>query len=283
MDLPSFDLVVATVDRVADLSRLLDSFERQTHRSFRVLLVDQNDDERAAAVIEDHPALEILELRAKRGLSHARNAALPHLAAQIVAFPDDDCIYPDDLLERIARRFTDQRELDGLSGRAVDPGGRSSPSWRPDGAELVADNLWNRVISFAVFLRREVVTEVGDFDEQLGLGAPTPWSSGEEVDYIVRALESGFLIEYDPDLIVLHDERSLDGTGLQAIGRRDGASVGYILRKHGYPARVIARMLLRPLGGALLSAARGDIDRARFHAATLQGRVLGYRTRVRAG
>ena len=41
-ELPSFDLVVATVDRVEELDRLLASLDRQTHRRFRTLLVDQN-------------------------------------------------------------------------------------------------------------------------------------------------------------------------------------------------------------------------------------------------
>jgi GT2 family glycosyltransferase len=281
--MPTFDLVLATVDRVEELGRLLDSLERQTHRSFRVLMVDQNDDERAASVVEAHPALEIVRLQAQRGLSRARNTALPHVSADLVAFPDDDCAYPSDLLEHVAQRFASRPELGGLSGRAADPSGRSSFSWAPDGALLVPDNLWNRVISFAVFLRREVVTDVGDFDEQLGLGAATPWSSGEEVDYLIRALRAGALIEYDPDVVVLHEEKTLGAARLRTIGRRDGASIGYILRKHGYPASVLARMFARPLGGVLLSAARGDAARARFHAATLHGRVLGYRSGARAG
>ena len=62
-----------------------------------------------------------------------------------------------------------------------------------------------------------------------------------------------------------------------ALGRRDGASVGYILRKHRYPPAVLARMLVRPIGGVLVSLMRGDIARARFHAATVRGRLLGYR------
>ncbi len=45
-----------------------------------------------------------MRLRSPRGLSRARNEALPRLEADVVAFPDDDCEYPDDLLERVAAR-----------------------------------------------------------------------------------------------------------------------------------------------------------------------------------
>jgi len=251
----TFDLVVATVDRVDELGRFFESLEGQTHGDFRVLLVDQNDDERVEEVVARHPALTIQRLRAGRGLSGARNAALPHLRADVVAFPDDDCAYPEELLERVTTRLA--AGLDGVVGR--------EPSWTTEAALLTRDNLWNRAISFTIFLRRPLVERVGAFDEALGL----PASSGEEIDYLIRALDSGARIDYDPSLVVLHASKDVD---LTAIGARDGESIGYILRKHRYPAGVVARMLARPTAGVVL-----DPRRARFHLATLRGRLRGYR------
>ena len=277
-DLPSFALVVATVDRGDGLRILLDSLERQTHRHFRVLLVDQNDDDRVVPAIAASPALDIVRLHAPRGLSRARNAALARIDADVVAFPDDDCSYPDDLLERIGRRFAAQDDLDGLAGRTTDAAGRSSGNWVTNPGSLARNTLWNRANSASMFLRREVVERVGAFDEQLGLGSGSRWSSGEEIDYLVRALDSGARIEFDPSLIVLHELRTFTAEELTAVGRRDGGSIGYILRKHRYPPRVVARMLVRPVGGVLVSLARLDIARARFHAATLRGRLAGLRS-----
>jgi len=271
-ELPTLDLVVATVDRVDQLNLLLASLARQTHTLFRVLVVDQNEDDRLETVLADHPSLEVKHLRAARGLSRARNAALAQIRGDLVAFPDDDCVYANDLLEGVARRFAVDSALDGLTGRAVTADGRSSPSWARDAARLTRANLWNRAISFTIFLRAPVVRTVGPFDEQLGLGSGTPWSSGEETEYLVRAVGCGARIEYDPDLVVVHEEKP----PLQTLGGREGASVGYILRKHGYPVRTVGRMLLRPLGGALVALARGEGARARFHLATLRGRVRGY-------
>jgi hypothetical protein len=53
--------------------------------------------------------------------------------------------------------------------------------------------------------------------------------------------------------------------------------VGYILRKHAYSKRMVARMLVRPIGGALVAIARRDRGQAAFHLSTLRGRLLGYR------
>jgi GT2 family glycosyltransferase len=276
--LPSFDLVVATVDRVAELERLLASVQAQTHRAVRVLLVDQNEDDRLEPVLQEQRSFDLVRLHAQRGLSRARNAALEDISADLVAFPDDDCVFASDLLERVARRFAGDRALDGLTGRAVDETGRSSQSWAQDPAPLTRENLWNRAISFTIFLRAPLVARVGRFDEQLGLGATAPWASGEEIDYLVRALDAGARIEYDPALVVTHPDTRVSPTTLTSLGNRDGASVGYILRKHRYPKRTVGRMLIRPIGGALVALARRDRTEARFHLSTLRGRLLGYRS-----
>src|SRR5439155_2210314 len=102
---------------------------------------------RMEGVLGRHASLRVERLRAPRGLSRARNEALSHLQADVVAFPDDDCVYPDDLLERVAARLAPG--LDGVTGR--------EPWWTTSAAVLTRDNLWNRAISFTIFLRRELV------------------------------------------------------------------------------------------------------------------------------
>lgn len=278
-ELPSFDLVVATVGRVAELERLFDSLELQTYRGFRVILVDQNPDDRLAPAIE-RTGISVLRVRSERGLSRARNSGLESVTADVVAFPDDDCVYPRGVLERLAEQFASEADLDGVTGQAQSRNGTSAASWRSDGAVLTDENLWNRAISYTIFLRKEVVERVGAFDERLGLGSPDPWSSGEEIDYLIRAIRAGARIEYDPSLVVVHDLQVLRGAQLRALGHRDGASVGYLLSKHRYPARVVLRMLVRPVGGAFQALVRQDVPQARFHASTLRGRLAGLRART---
>jgi len=269
-ELPSFDLVVATVSRVEALEHFLTSLDFQTHRRFRVIVVDQNTDHRLDRVLEA-TGFDVLHLRSEPGLSRARNVGLRRATADVIAFPDDDCAYEQGLLAHVGGLLAGEPGLDGMTGRSVDRGGRSSPSWEQDAAVLTAGNLWNRAISYTIFLRREVVERVGSFDERLGLGSGEPWSSGEEIDYLIRAVKAGARIRYDPSLTVHHQEKDDD------VGFRDGATVGYLLRKHRYPARTVARMLVRPAGGVVASVVRGDRARARFHSATLRGRLRGYR------
>jgi GT2 family glycosyltransferase len=276
--LPSFDLVVATVDRVSELERLFASLEAQTHRDFRVLLVDQNGDDRLDPIMKEQRHFDLVRLQSERGLSRARNAAVGDIQADLVAFPDDDCVFPAGLLEKVAHRFANEPSLDGLTGRAVDETGGSSRSWANDPQILTRENLWNRAISFTIFLRAPLVARIGRFDEELGLGASTPWSSGEEIDYLLRGLAVGARIEYDPSLVVTHSDKRPSASALRSLGARDGASIGYILRKHAYPKRIVGRMFIRPVGGALVALARGDRAQAAFQLSTLRGRMLGYRS-----
>ncbi len=271
----TFDLVVATLDRVAELARLLDSLEGQTHHAFRVLVVDQNADERLRPVLEGR-RLDIVRLSSDAGLARARNTALPLVTADLVAFPDDDCAYAPTLLERVADRFDHEQGLDGLSVPMADAAGRRDAGWGREGTFLTTRNVWNLVASAGLFLRRPLLERVGRFDEQLGAGGPGPWRSSEETDYVIRALRQGARIAYDPALAVGHELTVRTGPELAARGRSEGASVGYLLRKHRYPPRVVGRMLVRPIGGVALSLARLDPDRARFHAVTLSGRIRGY-------
>ena len=270
--IPSFDLVVATVDRTDELARFLESVAAQGIEHVRVIVADQNADARLDEVLGATP-VRIERIAAPRGLSRARNAGLGLIEADIVAFPDDDCAYPPGLLARVAETLAADPTLVGVTGRSVDAHGESAASWRSEAAILTDDNLWNRAISFTIFLRRGLVDEIGLFDEELGLGSGTPWASGEEIEYLVRAVRSGGRIAYDPSVVVEHEVRADDAD----IGARDGASIGYVLRKHRYPPRVVSRMLVRPVGGALLSMLRLDATRTRYHLATLRGRVRGYR------
>jgi glycosyltransferase involved in cell wall biosynthesis len=259
----TFDLIVATVGRADELRALLASLEAQTFKDFRVIVVDQNADHRVSAVLADWPSLAMTHLRSDDGLSLARNAALPSVSAHLVAFPDDDCVYPADVLAHVAHRFATDPALDGIAGRD------DAASWPPDEARLTRDNLWNRAISFTIFLRSELVARVGQFDEALGL----PRSSAEEIDYLIRAVDTGARIEYDPSIVIPHRPRERP---LTELGARDGGSIGYLLRKHRYPPRIVAGMLLRPAGGVALAMLHKDYTRARFHLSTLRGRVSGY-------
>ena len=274
-----FSLILATVGRVSEVERFLRSLDTQTHREFDVVVVDQNKDERLLPLLTAYrKKFSILHLRSEPGLSRARNVGLPHLTGDVVAFPDDDCWYPPGLLERVAKILRAHPQLDGLTGRMTDEYGRSGTARFDRRPGLLAQaNVWQRATSISLFLRRDVIEAVGDFDEALGIGAGTFWGGGEDIDYALRAVEAGFKVYYRPDVIVFHPGfPAPDYSKLADRAFRYGAGIGRVWRKHDYPLWLVAYYLLRPVGGAILSLMRGRTSKAQYHFSAFQGRLKGW-------
>jgi GT2 family glycosyltransferase len=274
-----FSLILATVGRTDELARFLDHLGRQNYGNFELIVVDQNPEGILDPLIRQYKdRFQLLHLWSECGLSRARNVGLQHISGEVVAFPDDDCWYAPDTLEKIAQVFQENPKCDGLTGRAVDGshpddfGGFHKKSGRLD-----KKNVWRRGISYTIFLRANVIREVGLFDESLGVGSQSGKLSGEETDYLIRAIESGFRIHYRADLRIFHpDVVSRYDTAL--IKKSYGYSVGFghVLKKHDYPLSFVCYQWLRALGGTVLSLLSFDFPKSRYHFAVLKGRVLGW-------
>lgn len=271
----SFDLVVTTLGRVSELSELLESLSSQTHRRFRVIVVDQNRDGLIDDILDAEHGFPIVRVTSGSGISRGRNRALLLVRADVVAFPDDDCRYPSATLALVAEALADPG-LDGVAGRLVDFESVPHPgSWRADSGPITLGNFWSSGVSATMFLRSRLVEQTGLFDTRLGLGSDVGQRSGEETDYLVRALRNGARLRYAPALVVEHRPTPVTVRFSTERGLRDGLSMGYVLRKNGLSARLVARMLVRPLLGIPGRLAHGDVRGARFQAATLAGRTRG--------
>ncbi len=278
-----FSLVLATRGRVHELQRFLKALERQSYRDFELVVVDQNPDDRLVQILtRAGTRFPIIHLRSEPGLSRARNLGLQIAHGDIVVFPDDDCWYPPDLLERVHDSLTCRSDAHGLTGRCVDSSGRNSHGrWDTTAGWITPFNLFKRCNSNTIFLRHLVTERVGNFDEQLGVGAQTPWGAGEDTDYIRRALTAGLIVFYSPDIQVYHENPSLSPDRTQ-LARRLAYSRGFgrVLRKHHYPFWFVAYQLSRPLGGMLLALIRGRLVQVRYHAMTSVGRFRGWAARM---
>lgn len=270
------DLVLATRGRTSELEGFLRSLHDQAFRGFRLIVVDQNADDRVAPVLAGYPEINQLHVhdRGGAGLSRARNRALTHLEAEIVGFPDDDCLYGPEVIDRVVSLFATHPGWDGILGRVRDPTGASRMRWGDQPGLVTRGTLWNRVSAAAVFLRRRVVEGVGPFDEDLGLGSGTRWPSGEETDYVIRAIDAGFRLEFDPTLAVVHVDPflMLDDAARKRATVQGRTSIR-LMRKHGFPAATIAGSVARSAARAAQRLAQGRVGDARFHADVLRGRL----------
>ena len=270
-------LVLVTRGRTRETARFLRSLHSQ-HVPAELLLVDQNDDDRLDAVLaETAPPFPLVRLRSGPGLSRGRNVALAHATGRVVAFPDDDCAYPDGVLGRVLERFDARPDVHGLIGRAESESGEPMLRYPDEATPLHLTNLGRAAVSCAVFLRREVVDTVGLFDETLGPGAGTPWGAADETDYLMRALRSGFTLEYTPDVVVEHPH-ARDRTSAERLVRATtyGRANGRVWRRHGVPLAAVARGVLGPLLRAAGQAVRGRRVESLYHWRTFRARLAGW-------
>jgi GT2 family glycosyltransferase len=278
IDAPRFSLVLATIGRTEEVRRFLASLRAQRVEGVELIVVDQNADSRLEGILDEVPAaLTWIRDDSGPGLSKARNLGLAQARGAIIAFPDDDCTYPESLLTTVSRVLETHPDYDAVTGRVVGDDGREYARFDRAAGVLSAWNAWRRASSVSLFVRRRVVERIGGFDETLGIGAGTPWGGGEDIDYPLRAMQAGFLIRYEPGIQVIHPNPLGKGYRHAAErARRYGAGVGRVWRKHRFPIWFVGYNLARPLGGAGLSLILGRIDKAAYHWCAFRGRLSGW-------
>lgn len=248
MNPPKISLIVATVNRTAELGPMFRSLAEQTQKDFEVIVVDQNTDDRLQPFLEQARefGLDLTHLKNHpANLSVARNIGLKAARGELIGFPDDDCWYEPDLLEQVTNRFAATDRPAGVSARWME---------ESDPAVGSASLTWERsrvfrdipVTSFTLFFRRELFDLIGDFDPRLGIGL---WfGSAEETDFVLRALRSGALLAYEPAARVHHPVRPPQKNAQALLAARYRArGTGALWAKHKLPAWVVMRGLVAPV------------------------------------
>ena len=253
----NFSLVLATLGRTHELQRFFKSTVAQTHRSFEIIVVDQNVDDRIVPIIEQARGLGLLveHLRSAPGLSRARNCGLQRASGDIVAFPDDDCWYEPGTLAAVDAALSTRLDHEGLVA-----------CWAEQAAMMGADtegplNLaqfrrfrGGDASSITLYFRRSLLDRIGAFDERLGLGAR--FGAAEETDLVLRALAAGATLTRCSSVVVHHH---LPAPGAQTVTSdwrktlTRARGTGAIYAKHRLAAAVIVRGLLAPPVTAIAS------------------------------
>ena len=280
-DLPRCAAIVPTLDRADELDACLAALAAARPGFACVVVADQGDRPALAARVAAAGA-RYLHLD-RRGLSHARNAALATVDAPWCYFPDDDCLPAPDLLARFGAALARDPAAWFVAARVVTPAGRAimpGAGAEPRAITTPADVLAT-VMSPGLFVSAAALARVGGYDERFGVGAE--WPSGEESDLLFRILAAGGHGRYAPDAIVTHPDPFAvrDPLARRARARLYGRGWGALFAKHAVTDPRFAAMQrhyeTRALGGAAVAALTLRIERARRHWQSWRGRREGWR------
>ena len=276
-------LIVATLgERPNDLCALLRSVMPQTDFIREIIVVDQHSDpKRIPHLLEEFEnVLPIRHTRSERGLSRASNHGLSSVTGGIVAFPDDDCLYTDGLLEWVVNWFDSNIEYDILAVGVKDSSGvMSGNRWQQDSCEIGALNAFRTTFSSSLFLCADLAT-TERFDVDLGIGSGTAFGCGEETDYVLRLLSKKARGRFDRTQCIIHPRRDmLSGSASLPRALSYGFGMGHVLNLHSLHMLWVG-FLIYNLGRAGISLLRGNQEGARLCVTQTKGLWKGYLART---
>lgn len=233
-DLPRISIVICTHERPDLLERCLSSIQQlqkvtTCDEEVEVIVVDNAPEtSRTRQITQQFPGVQYT-VEPRTGLDFARNRGLKEANGDIIAYLDDDVVVDPGWLRGLYHVYGDNPDAAAFTGLVLPlmletkaqvlfelNGGfrRGFQRLRYKGQTLTGNPLYP--VGAGIFgaganmaFRREVLLQLGGFDEALDTGAPLP--GGGDLDMFYRIIRSGHALVYEPTFLVYHEHRkSLD-------------------------------------------------------------------------
>jgi glycosyltransferase involved in cell wall biosynthesis len=229
---PEVSVVVPAYNASRTIERCIQSLLELAPDSppHEIIIVDNGSDDGTAETIRKHPRITLVEEKAVRGPSAARNAGVRAAAGAVIAFTDADCVVtPGWLLHGVAP--LGDPAVCGVAGliMGVEPKNEVQ-QWMNsrnilDARAALANPFRPYVQTANAFFRREDFWKVNGFDTGL--------LCGEDCDLSWRILEATQgRLELVPEALVYHDHRC-SVRGLSRQSSKNASAGAYLAAKWG--------------------------------------------------
>lgn len=209
----SVSLILCTLGRTEEVKEFLKHSNNFTRSDFEIIIADQNEDNRIEKIISELNKIsyKILHLKTPLGLSKSRNFSISYAKGEFIAFPDDDCLYDKNTLEKVINFFNSNLNIDILIAKWQNP---DKNGYQPHTNKIshIIDNPKEifTLMSSEIFVRRKVFNVLGNFDTNLGLGSGTIFKGGEDYDFLLRCFNYSFKIYFNSDINIYHPWKGID-------------------------------------------------------------------------
>jgi glycosyltransferase involved in cell wall biosynthesis len=301
---PSLTIAICTKDRPERLDRLLASLEPFVRDPgpfpfVQVLVVDNAsvDDRTRETVLKRQGFCYTMEPRT--GLDFARNAALDNASGELIAYLDDDVVVDPGWLRGLHEAWRADPEAGGWTGLVLpfELESEAQVDFERRGGfrrgfhklafanERHADflhpiNAGSFGAGCNMAFRRDLLLDLGGFDEALDTGAPLP--GGGDLDIFYRVIRAGRRLSYEPTYAVRHQHRQTVkqlerqywtwGLGFMAFLGKSRRADPALERRH---RRMVRWWFTDKLLAALNAVRRLDRKEIAFVLAELWGGVIG--------
>ncbi len=262
-----FSLITATLGRVSEFERLLQSLSAQTFKDFELIVVDQNEHFQLEEICNRFKNLNIKYIHSdKKGLSLNRNIGLKYAVGEIVGFPDDDCYYDDNLLEKVAEKFDELPEYKLVAVEVKDY--ISGIIWRKKiKNDIYRADLHKCCCSINFFIKKNPQML---FDEKLGVGAQ--FGAGEETDLLWENFSKTDKGTYAAEVYAYHLFEKPPQSKAYSYGLGEGAiyKKEIVFRHNYFMLFQFWFSLIKTIGAIVLKKPRI------MHYNVLKGKILGF-------
>ncbi|MDR2433452.1 MAG: glycosyltransferase family 2 protein, partial [Treponema sp.] len=263
---------MATLNRKDEVDNFIGKLLIQTYKNFELLIIDQNPDDSVRNIYFKYKdKIDIKYIRSDRkGLSFNRNTGLDNCSGDIIAFPDDDCEYTDDTLEKAVEFFNNNPNYCFYTCNTRDkntPGAILNTKTKNTGISIF--NFTNTGISFTVFTLIAAIKNF-KFDEKLGVG--TKFGSGEESDLLLFLLRNRNKGKYHAGHYIFHPAKEETAEKALLYGMGFGAVYKKAIIKYKYFV-LFPVFILRLLKGIINIVIHGN---KKMRIASLYGRMQGF-------
>lgn len=201
-------LVLATLGRDLELADFLKSLLLQTYKNFELIIIDQNKDGKIDAIVELFKSnLDVQHIKVDfTGNSRARDYGISFAQGRIIAFPDDDCAYDKDVLEKVVAEFSSRENLSILVAGSYD----LASSNFSIGVNSPKAHYFSRFSMMGVeftqfFDRNRIDGKQLHLDHDFGIGSK--YSGAEGFEMLYRLLRDGNIAFYTPDIKIYHPDK----------------------------------------------------------------------------
>jgi glycosyltransferase involved in cell wall biosynthesis len=225
MNLPLVSIITTgyTLERLKDITELLDSMEVQTYKNTEALIVAERSPELADSIKKyiaekGYSHMQVLYNEGEWGLSAARNLAIGQAKGDIIAFVDDDALLFPDWVEQTVKTYAQDSSVIGVTGPILPLWEQESMSWFPRELYWVFScTYWDMTEKTRVrngygtnlSFRREAFSSGERFKTSLGVkgGDHQGWQEpgAEEAEFSLRVRrKTGKYIVFHPQVRVKH-------------------------------------------------------------------------------
>jgi glycosyltransferase involved in cell wall biosynthesis len=238
-------VILLTKNSVLTVQKSIESIFKQTRKPDEIVVVDGNSTDGTLDIVKEYPVKLVTE--PGLGFGHARNLGVKNASGDIVFFIDSDCYAEPNWIENALPTFESNSEIVGVTG--------PTRLWNKEsGVARFLAHVGGRINmptsrrfvriapTMNLALKRDVINDVGGFDETL--------IRGEDTDLTYKISQTHKIL-YDPNVVIwFKGSPNVRLASRKCI--RYFTGVGQLFAKHGVKSLFVRFNL--PIRGFLLVA-----------------------------